>query len=126
MGNDMFIQKNEMPKTDGKTALLTQITLKAQHLNAEQIQVFFDLTDEQMGDPEIQKAIKKGAILVIDEMGDLLIQQARSGKMAAIKMLFEINGGKQPQKTYNLGYQGKDAAALEAAEQAAKNSPFAE
>lgn len=127
--NDIFNDKppvHTMPETDGKAALLAKITTKAQYYDKNQIKLAFDLSDEEIEDKEIQAAIQKGELLALDIAGEALIEKAKKGNLVAIKMLFEINKGKQPQRNYKFDYTSKDEAMLQHAEEIAKNSTIAQ
>ena len=124
--DDFFDNENkDLTTTDGKAYLLAKITENAQFLDENQIKVKFNLTDEQMQDTEIQAAIKKGEILAVEMAGRALLEQARDGKLSAIKMLFEINKGKQAPKNYSFDYKSKDQQAIENAEKIGGGNIFA-
>ena len=126
MTDDIFQQNPmPMPKTDGKEAFLMNIMLDARKLTPEQIQIKYDLTDEQMADEKVIKAIKKGSVLIADEFGDKMIELAKQGNFRAMKYLFEINDGKQAPKKYNFDFTSKDQAMLENAEKNANGNIFA-
>ena len=127
--NDIFDDKPPvptMPETDGKAALLAQITTAAQYYDINQIKLEFDLSDEEIEDKEIQAAIQKGELLAVKTAGEALIAKAKEGNLSAIKMLFEINKGKQAQRNYKFDYTSKDEAMLQHAEEIAKNSTIAQ
>lgn len=127
--NDIFDDKppvHTMPETDGKAALLAQITTAAQYYDINQIKLEFDLSDEEIEDKEIQAAIQKGELLAVKTAGEALIAKAKEGNLSAIKMLFEINKGKQAQRNYKFDYTSKDEAMLQHAEEIAKNSTIAQ
>ena len=126
MTDDIFQQNPmPMPETDGEKSFLMNIMLDARKLTPEQIQIKYDLTDEQMADEKVIKAIKKGSVLIADEFGDKMIELAKQGNFRAMKYLFEINDGKQAPKKYNFDYKSKDQAMLENAEKNANGNIFA-
>lgn len=126
MTDDIFQQNPmPMPETDGEEAFLMNIMLDARKLTPEQIQIKYDLTDEQMADEKVIKAIKKGSVLIADKFGDKMIELAENGNFRAMKYLFEINDGKQAPKKYNFDYKSKDQAMLENAEKNANGNIFA-
>lgn len=121
----------EQDKTNQQPAmhsvsLLAEIRTLATYLDTEQIQILLDLSDDDMASYDIQYAIKLGEVDAVKYAGELIRNAANEGKAWAIKMLFDINKGKQNNKKYSFSYENKDAAALSEAVEASKTNELAQ
>ena len=127
MTDDIFQQKPmPMPETDGKAALLAGIEEDAPIIPDDDIQFWYNLSDDEFNKPEIQDALRRGRIRIMRESGKAQISLMRDGNRQAAKDLYEISGGKRALKNYKMDYTSKDEAMLQHAEEIAKNSTIAQ
>ena len=127
MTDDIFQEKPmPMPETDGKAALLAGIEEYAATIPEDDLQFWYNLSDDEFNQPEIQNALRRGRIRIMMESSKAQVSLMRDGNRQAAKDLYEISGGKQALKKYKMDYTSKDEAMLQHAEEIAKNSTIAQ
>ena len=109
----------ELKKDRGK--LLDAISVRV-WLSPVSIKNIFELSDEEMQSPDIQKAMQYGKDKIADIFGaKRMVMGLRDDNPKAIEYFMQICGAKQPERQYQFNYNQKGEEDWESLK---KNSDF--
>ena len=95
--------------------MLDAISVYASWMSERQIQISFELSDEEIQDENIKKAIEYGQSEMVRIAGFEKLKIAFGGNLKALDYLLNINGARQPEvRQYQFNYNQKGEADWEA------------